>query len=149
RGRRCRRAPVSPRRDAVGRARPRRGGACCMSGGVAVVTGATRGIGFALAEALVGEGMIVYAIGIDPARLAEASAQLASARLHGRRVAVTDPAALAQLVREIDAAHGRLDWMVNNAGLLAGGELADMSEAQMKALVDVNLWGVIHGSRLA
>jgi short-subunit dehydrogenase len=39
--------------------------------------------------------------------------------------------------------------MVNNAGVLAGGELADMSQAQMERLVGVNLWGVIHGSRLA
>jgi short-subunit dehydrogenase len=116
---------------------------------VAVITGATRGIGLALAEALLRDGMRVYALGRDEARLAEAAARLAHPCLHTRRLDVADAEAFAALVAAVVQTHGRLDWMVNNAGCLAGGELADMSAAQMKQLVDVNLWGVIHGSRLA
>jgi short-subunit dehydrogenase len=116
---------------------------------VAVITGATRGIGLALAEALLKEGMIVYAVGVDEKRVAELAARLAHPRLHARRLDVASRSALEGLLAEVESAHHRLDWMVNNAGVLAGGELADMSEAQMERLVDVNLWGVIHGSRLA
>jgi short-subunit dehydrogenase len=116
---------------------------------VAIVTGATRGIGLALTEALLRDGMTVYAIGLDDKRLADVAARLASPRLHMRRLDVADGNAFAALVADVVAAQGRLDWMVNNAGCLAGGELADMSEAQLRQLVDVNLWGVIHGSRLA
>ena len=116
---------------------------------VAVITGATRGIGLALAEALLADGMIVYAIGANEARVAELAQRLQHPRLHARRVDVADRSALEALLAEVESAHNRLDWMVNNAGVLAGGELADMSQAQMERLVDVNLWGVIHGSRLA
>jgi len=116
---------------------------------VAIITGATRGIGLALAERLLAEGMIVYAVGANEARVAELPQRLPHPRLHARRVDVADPSALEALLAEVESAHGRLDWMVNNAGVLAGGELADMSQAQMERLVDVNLWGVIHGSRLA
>jgi len=116
---------------------------------VAVITGATRGIGLALANALLADGMVVYAVGVDEKRVAELAERLRHPRLSARRLDVADPAAVEALLAEVERDHGRLDWMVNNAGVLAGGELADMSEAQMERLVDVNLWGVIHGSRLA
>src|SRR5262249_8962393 len=126
-GRRGRQPPLRARRDLAGAARPRRHGRCIMSTAVAVVTGATRGIGFALAEELLREGMIVYAIGVDQTRLADAAARLAHANLHVRRLDVANLEAFEELLREIDVRHGRLDWMVNNAGVLAGGELADMN----------------------
>jgi NAD(P)-dependent dehydrogenase (short-subunit alcohol dehydrogenase family) len=118
-------------------------------GRVAIVTGATRGIGFALAEAMLREGMTVYGVGVDPDRLAAAAARVGRPGFHPRRVDVSDLPAVEELVREVRAAHGRIDWVVNNAGLVGGGELADMGEAQLRKLVDVNLWGVIHGSRIA
>lgn len=131
---------------------------------VAVVTGATRGIGLALTQALIDRGATVYAIGRDPGRLSDLRDRLprptlalpGAARrgqepekLQPRRLDVGDGAAFAALLDEVYARHGRLDWVVNNAGIVGGGELADMSDAQVRALVDVNLWGVLHGSRLA
>jgi len=116
---------------------------------VAIVTGATRGIGYALAEALLGEGMAVYAIGVDPSRVAAVAARLAHPRLHARQMDVADVTAWERLLGEARETHGRIDWVINNAGLVGGGELADMDDAPLRKLVDVNLWGVIHGSRLA
>jgi short-subunit dehydrogenase len=119
------------------------------AGAIAVVTGATRGIGFALSRALLDRGATVYAIGRDADRLATAQARLRHPALHPRRLDVANGAAFAALLDEVAARHGRIDCRVNNAGIVAGGELADMSDAQLHALVDVNLWGVLHGSRLA
>ena len=116
---------------------------------VAVITGATRGIGFALAEAMLAGGAIVYAVGVDAARVADVAVRLRHPALRAHRLDVADGNGVERLLCDIDAEHGRLDWMINNAGVLAGGELADMSERQLRALVDVNLWGVIHGSRHA
>jgi NAD(P)-dependent dehydrogenase (short-subunit alcohol dehydrogenase family) len=116
---------------------------------VAIITGATRGIGFALAEEMLRQGATVYGVGVNPARVAEAASRLASPRLHLRQVDVTDKSAWELLVRDVLEAHGRVDWVVNNAGILGGGELADMSDAQIQRIIDVNLWGVIHGTRIA
>ncbi|HEX4459499.1 MAG TPA: SDR family NAD(P)-dependent oxidoreductase, partial [Polyangia bacterium] len=75
--------------------------------------------------------------------------RVANSSLHARRLDVADADGFAALVDEVVATHGRLDWLVNNAGIVGGGELADMSLAQERAIVDTNLWGVLHGSRLA
>jgi NAD(P)-dependent dehydrogenase (short-subunit alcohol dehydrogenase family) len=120
-----------------------------VSAPVAIVTGATRGIGFALAEAMLREGKTVYAIGVDAQRIAEAERRFAHPALHARRVDVADRAACDTLFTEVIDRHGRIDCVVNNAGLVGGGELADMEEEKLRRLVDVNLWGVLHGSRLA
>jgi NADP-dependent 3-hydroxy acid dehydrogenase YdfG len=111
--------------------------------GVAIVTGATRGIGLALAEAMLARGMTVYAVGVDPTRVAALATRLPHPELHPRRVDVADGAAFEALTHEVQTNHGRIDWVVNNAGLVGGGELADMTEAQTRKLVDVNLWGVL------
>ncbi len=116
---------------------------------VAIVTGATRGIGYALTEALLRDGMTVYAVGVDAARVADVAARLGHPRLRARRADVADLTAWDGLFREVLETHGRVDWVVNNAGILGGGELADMDDARLQRLVGVNLWGVIHGSRLA
>jgi short-subunit dehydrogenase len=75
--------------------------------------------------------------------------RLSHERLHARRVDVADIASWEALFVEVTRAHGRVDSVVNNAGVLGGGELADMEDEKLRRLVDVNLWGVIHGSRLA
>ena len=116
---------------------------------IAIVTGATRGIGYALADAMLREGMTVYAIGQDHSRVAAAAARLAHPQLHARRMDVADVAAWEALLGEVRETHGQIDWVINNAGLVGGGELADMDDARLRKMVDVNLWGVIHGSRLA
>jgi NAD(P)-dependent dehydrogenase (short-subunit alcohol dehydrogenase family) len=116
---------------------------------VAIVTGATRGIGFALAEAMLREGTTVYAIGVDAQRVAEAARRLSHPNLRARRVDVAELAACEALFSEVVSAHGRIDVVVNNAGVVGGGELADMEDEKVRRIVDVNLWGVLHGSRLA
>ncbi len=87
---------------------------------IAVVTGATRGIGLALTRALLDRGATVYAIGRDPARLAQLQGRLRQPTLQPRRLDVADGAAFAALLDEVQARHGRLDWLVNNAGIVGG-----------------------------
>jgi short-subunit dehydrogenase len=116
---------------------------------VAVVTGATRGIGLALTDQMLRAGMTVYAVGVDTGRVAAMAKRLAHPRLRARQVDVSDLGAWESLLDEVRERDGRVDWVVNNAGLLGGGELADARPEQLQRLIDVNVWGVVHGSRLA
>lgn len=113
--------------------------------GVALVTGAASGIGRALVEALSNRGLTVHAADIDEAGLAEV------ADLPGvttQRLDVSDGDAVRAWI-EGAADQGRVDYVFNNAGMLVGGRFEDTTEEQWRAIVDVNLWGVVHGTRAA
>jgi short-subunit dehydrogenase len=112
----------------------------------AVVTGAGRGIGRAIAAELVGRGYQVVVTDVD-ATAAEVTAKESGAAL-GLVLDVTDPEAN----REI-AAHARelapLGAWVCNAGVLAEGDLTALSVGQVRAMVEVNVLGVMWGVRAA
>ncbi|MFN0069759.1 MAG: 3-oxoacyl-[acyl-carrier-protein] reductase [Limisphaerales bacterium] len=109
----------------------------------AVVTGAGRGIGRAIALRLAGDGADVACV----SRTAENSEKVAAeVRALGRRawalaVDVTDPAAVAAAAEKILAEAGRVDILVNNAGVTRDGLLMRMSEADWDAVLDTNLRG--------
>lgn len=111
---------------------------------VAVVTGAGRGIGLAIAEAFGREGAHVIIGELDAERGREAAARLTA---HGYRAQavpldVTQAASCAALVERVSAEHGHIDILVNNAGLFILHRSETMPEAAWRQQVDVLLTGV-------
>ncbi|MBR8740502.1 SDR family oxidoreductase [Nocardiopsis sp. MG754419] len=139
-------APRAARPATAARVR-RRGGA--FAGQVAVITGAGSGIGRGLALELAARGARVVAVDIDGPS-AERTAELCSRVTPGsgaRRVDVTDGPAMEALAAHVRAEYGVPDLVVNNAGVGVAGPFLDATTADLARVVDVNLWGVIHGCR--
>lgn len=121
-----------------------------LEGKVALVTGGSRGIGEAVAAALLGRGASVAITGLHEARLEQARQRLApSERLEAVRADVRDldqvRAALDHTIRRF----GGLDILVNNAGVGRFVEVADMTPDDWHAVIDTNLTGVFYCCREA
>jgi NAD(P)-dependent dehydrogenase (short-subunit alcohol dehydrogenase family) len=116
-----------------------------MSERVALVTGATSGIGEAAALALRDRGFIVYAAGRRLDRLAALSAE----RLIPLKLDVTDGASCASAIERIVADQGRIDVLVNNAGYGALGAIEDMSLDEGRRQFEVNVFGPFRLIQLA
>lgn len=119
---------------------------------VALVTGASRGIGLAIAEALLREGMAVAVNGRDEARLAQTAARLE--RDHPGRVLalafdVRDLAAQREAVARVERELGRLDLFVANAGIGVFGPVDQLEPEQWSRVIDTNLTGVFYGFKAA
>jgi 3-oxoacyl-[acyl-carrier protein] reductase len=114
-----------------------------MHGKVVIVTGAGRGIGRATALLLAREGARVACVdrGLAPAR--EVAAAIGEAALP-LACDVADRAGVDAMVAEVLATWGRIDVLINNAGITADAQLAKMTEAQFDRVIDVNLKGVFH-----
>ncbi|HEU4366902.1 MAG TPA: SDR family oxidoreductase [Methylomirabilota bacterium] len=122
-----------------------------LGGKVAVVTGASRGLGRAIALALAAAGADV-ALAARSRRDLEETAH--EAERHGARTLalstdVASYAAVESLMSQTVSALGRLDVVVNNAGIARVAPLAEASLDDWRAIVDVNLSGVFHGCRAA
>jgi NAD(P)-dependent dehydrogenase (short-subunit alcohol dehydrogenase family) len=118
-----------------------------LSGRAAVVTGGSRGIGKAVARALICEGMNVALCARDGAT-AERTAEELTRRGPGRAIAgacdVADYYAAAAFVSRAAGELGRLDVLVNNAGVGAFASVADMDPAEFRRVIDTNLVGVFN-----
>ncbi|MGN6109408.1 MAG: SDR family NAD(P)-dependent oxidoreductase, partial [Kofleriaceae bacterium] len=117
---------------------------------VVLITGAGGGIGRATAVAFAEAGAAVIAVDIDRAA-AERTAELCSLlgpRATAHAVDVADPAAMTALAAQVAERHGALDVLVNNAGIAAAGDFLATAVDDWRRVLDVNLWGVIHGCRL-
>ena len=116
---------------------------------MAVVTGAASGIGLAVAEALAGEGMRIVMADIDGDRLASHARRLGSdgADVHPVVTDVRDPASVESLGGAVIERFGVLHIAVNNAGVVGGGNSWEIPLEEWRRVIDVDLWGVIHGVR--
>jgi NAD(P)-dependent dehydrogenase (short-subunit alcohol dehydrogenase family) len=118
---------------------------------VAVVTGGASGIGKALSEELGRRGarVVVTDLQEEGARAVAEGIVKAGGRASGSALDVRDAAAFERLLDDVIAAHGRLVYLFNNAGLAAVGEAQSLPLEHWRRVLDVNLWGVIHGATAA
>ncbi len=124
-----------------------------LSDRVALVTGASQGLGAAIATRLHEAGASVVLNHpdspdgrtlADAQALADALNALRPASAEVRAADVADPEAVRGMMRSVVEAHGGLDLLVNNAGILRDRTIAKMSLEEWRAVVDVNLSGVFH-----
>ena len=116
---------------------------------VAVVTGAASGIGLALAERFAAEGMKVVMADIEAGPLAAAAegVRRKGASVRATRVDVSRPDEVDRLARETYDAFGAAHVVCNNAGVAVIGAVHEHTLADWQWVINVNLWGVIHGVR--
>jgi len=119
-----------------------------LAGKVAAVTGGARGIGRATAAALLARGVRV-AIGDIDAELAEQTAQALGPGAAGLPLDVTERASFSAFLTEAESRLGPLEIMINNAGIMPVGPFLEETDAIARRMVDINLHGVILGSKLA
>lgn len=111
---------------------------------VSIVTGGGSGIGRAISAELARRGSHVVVADLDGARAKEVAADLGD-RGSAAEVDVVDADAVRGLVAATTERHGRLDVMVNNAGVAIGGLLEELDERHWTRALDVNLRGVVNG----
>lgn len=119
-----------------------------LDGQVVAITGGGRGIGRATAAALIAKGARV-AIGDIDAQMAERTAAELGSGTIGLALDVTDKESFNEFLDAVESRLGPLDVLVNNAGIMPVGPFVDQADAATKKLVDINVMGVIIGSKLA
>ena len=122
-----------------------------FGGQLVLVTGAAGGIGRATAFAFAEAGARIIAVDRDAegaARTADMARLIGAPQAWGEVVDVSDEAAMEKLADKVDAEYGTVDVLVNNAGIGLSGSFMTTSSEDWKNVLDVNLWGVIHGCRI-
>lgn len=113
----------------------------CLTGKLALVTGASRGIGRAVAEMLARHGAMVILTARDEAALADAAAAINQAGGQARAIAgdITDETFVEDLFRTIRDRFDRFDILVNNAGIAPGGPVEELSAAEFRRCLELNV----------
>ncbi|ELS54545.1 putative Short chain dehydrogenase [Streptomyces viridochromogenes Tue57] len=122
-----------------------------FGGQLVLVTGAGSGIGRATAYAFAEAGARVVAVDRDAeaaARTAQMSRLIGAPEAWAEAVDVSDEQAMEKLAEKVATEYGVVDVLVNNAGIGLSGSFFDTTPEDWKKVLDVNLWGVIHGCRL-
>jgi len=115
-----------------------------LAGRVSLVTGASRGIGRAVARALAAEGAHVVLAARDAAKLAEAVGEITAAggRAEALALDVTDRTSVEAGIAQVLSSHGRVDHLVNNAGVTRDNLLLRMKDEEWQQVMATNLTGV-------
>lgn len=122
-----------------------------FGGQLVLVTGAASGIGRATAFAFAEAGARIVAVDRDAegaARTADMSRLIGAPEAWAETVDVSDEQAMEKLAEKVAAEYGIVDVLVNNAGIGLSGSFFDTTSEDWKKVLDVNLWGVIHGCRI-
>jgi 3-oxoacyl-[acyl-carrier protein] reductase len=108
---------------------------------VAIVTGGSRGIGAAIVQRLAADGLHVIAVARNMDKLQAVTSEIISTGGSAEAMVcdIADPAALSALIEQAGDKHGRLDVLVNNAGITKDGLLLRMSDEDFDAVIDTNL----------
>jgi len=117
---------------------------------VVVITGAGSGIGRALAVNLARQGALLAISDVDDAGLAETVELVKGAgarQVQAAHLDVADRAAFAAYAASVAEQFGRVNVVVNNAGVALAGNLEDLEYADMDWIMGINFWGVVHGTK--
>ena len=127
----------------------KRGFAATFGGRVAVVTGAASGIGRALATTLARANARLAISDIDADGLNETAGTCRDfgAEVHQAPLDVADRVAVFAYADTVAAHYGAVHLVINNAGVALAGDIADLTIADMKWLMDINYWGVVYGTK--
>ena len=120
-----------------------------FEGRVSIVTGASQGIGEAIARDLAAEGAAVVLVDVQPDKLEAVVRSIADAggKAEAHQADVADAAAVERVIGAVTAAHGRIDHLVNNAGITRDGLFMRMREEDWDAVIRVNLKGTFNLSK--
>ncbi|PPT98595.1 3-oxoacyl-ACP reductase FabG [Xanthomonas arboricola] len=118
-----------------------------LQGEIALVTGASRGIGAAIADTLAAQGATVIGTATSASGAAAIGARLAAQGGHGRELNVTDAAAVDGLIDAIGKEFGAISILVNNAGITRDNLLMRMKDDDWQAIIDTNLTSVFRTSK--
>ena len=120
-----------------------------IRGAAVAITGAAGGIGRALALEMVSRGAAGLALADrDEAGLKAVAAEIGTkAKVTTHKVDVGEPEQIRAFAQAAISAHPSLNILVNNAGVALLGQFTEIDQAQMEWLIDINFWGVVHGTR--
>jgi len=115
---------------------------------VAVVTGAGSGIGRTIALALAAEGCQLAISNINEQELQATQGMLEAfnVKVHARRLDVADRQAFYEYADEVAEAFGKVNIVINNAGVTVNGSLENTSIEDFEWIMNINFWGTVHGS---